>query len=77
MAVSSALAPRRSGSELRPGAYVTDGYHLYAILAVAANHSDSLVTYEDCQTLQLLVTPLAEMRGRRLGLVRAAPTGGG
>ncbi|HEY2715912.1 MAG TPA: hypothetical protein VGI73_06800 [Solirubrobacterales bacterium] len=73
MAVASPLAPRSAAVELRSGAYVTDGYRLFAILSVAAHHSDALVTYEDCQSLEMLVTPLAELRGRGLELVRAAP----
>lgn len=75
MAVGSPPASAAVAAELRPGAYVTDGYHLFAILSVAANHSDPLVTYEDCQTLQLLVSSLGELRGRRLELVRSAPAG--
>jgi hypothetical protein len=76
MAVSSPLAPGSVAAELRPGAYVTDGYRLFAILSVSANRSDALVTYEDCRSLELLVTPLAELRGRGLELVRAAPAAG-
>lgn len=73
MAASALTTPRTAAAELRPGAYVTDGYHLFAILSVAANRSDPLVTYEDCQSLELLVSPLAELRSRRLELVRSAP----
>lgn len=59
---------------IEPGAYVTDGYHLFAILSVAASgRHEPLVTYEDCRTLELLVCPVNELRQRHLELVRAAP----
>ncbi|HYC80294.1 MAG TPA: hypothetical protein VEB65_00830 [Solirubrobacterales bacterium] len=62
---------------IEPGAYVTDGYHLFAILSVAeGSRHEPLVTYEDCRTLELLVCPVAELQRRHLDLVRAAPPGG-
>jgi hypothetical protein len=73
MAVSSFLAPAKAAAELAAGAYVTDGYNLFAILSVSSSHSEAMVTYEDCRTLELLVCPLAELRRRRLELVRPAP----
>jgi hypothetical protein len=72
MAVSSFLAPGTTATELQAGAYVTDGYNLFAILSVATSHSEPQVTYEDCRTLDLLACPLAELRKRRLELVRPA-----
>jgi hypothetical protein len=74
---ASLLLPGSAAGELGAGAYVTDGYHLFAILSVATSHSESLVTYEDCQTLELLVCPLGELRKRRLELVRPAPAAAG
>jgi hypothetical protein len=69
MAVSSLATG--VATELQPGAYVTDGYHLFAILSIAeAGRHEPLVTYEDCRTLELLVCPLAELRSLRLELVR-------
>lgn len=77
MSVSSFLAPGSAiAAELGPGAYVTDGYNLLAILSIAGPTSEPLVTYEDCRTLELLVCPLAELRRRRLELVRPAPPAG-
>lgn len=73
MTVSSFLAPRNAAAELEAGAYVTDGYHLFAILSVAISRSEPLVTYEDCHTLELMVCSVAELRRRRLELVRPAP----
>ncbi|MGD9737290.1 MAG: hypothetical protein AB7V58_17035 [Solirubrobacterales bacterium] len=59
---------------IEPGAYVTDGYNLFAILSIAeGNRHEPLVTYEDCRTLDLLVCPVGELRQRHLELVRAAP----
>jgi hypothetical protein len=75
MAVSSFLAPGNASYELEAGAYVTDGYHLFAILSVTSSHSEPMITYEDCRTLELLVCPLAELRKRRLELVRPAAGG--
>ncbi|HEY1853349.1 MAG TPA: hypothetical protein VGG40_02065 [Solirubrobacterales bacterium] len=75
MSVSSFLAPgSTAAAELEAGAYVTDGYHLFAILSIASSRSEPLVTYEDCHTLELLVSSIAELRVRRLELVRPAPT---
>jgi hypothetical protein len=71
MSASPFLAPGTAATDLRAGAYVTDGYHLFAILSVATSHSEPQVTYEDCQTLDLLASPLVELRKRRLELVRA------
>jgi len=66
--------PPGLASAIEPGAYVTDGYHLFAILSVAeGRRHEPLVTYEDCRTLELLVCPISEMRQRHLELVRAAP----
>lgn len=81
MAATSFLAPTIL-TELKAGAYVTDGYHLFAILSVAErNRREPLVTYEDCLTLELLVCPVRELRSRHLELVRApveaAVAGGG
>lgn len=73
MTVSSFLAPAKAAAGLEVGAYVTDGYHLFAILSVATSRSEPLVTYEDCHTLELMVCSLAELRRRRLELVRPAP----
>jgi hypothetical protein len=68
--------PPGLASALAPGAYVTDGYHLFAILSVAEDkRHESLVTYEDCHTLELLVCPLGELGQRHLELVRAATPG--
>lgn len=76
MAVSSLRAPTAAATELRAGAYVTDGYHLFAILSIAGgNRREPLVTYEDCHTLELLVCPVNELRGRHLELVRPAAAG--
>jgi hypothetical protein len=75
MAVSSFLAPGTADAELEAGAYVTDGYNLFAILSVATSRFEPLITYEDCRTLEILACPLAELRKRRLELVRAAPAG--
>jgi hypothetical protein len=77
MAVSF-LAPELAAA-IEPGAYVTDGYHLFSILAVAeGGRHEPLVTYEDCRTLELLVCPVNELRQRHLELVRAAaPSGTG
>jgi hypothetical protein len=61
-----------ASTQLQAGAYVTDGYNLFAILSVASCHSEQQVTYEDCRTLDLLACPLAELRKRRLELVRPA-----
>ena len=72
MAASPFLAPG-SVAELQPGAYVTDGYHLFAILSVASSRSEPMITYEDCQTLELLACPLRDLRRRHLELVRRAP----
>lgn len=59
---------------IEPGAYVTDGYNLFAILSIAeGDRHEPLVTYEDCRTLELLVCPVGELRQRHLELVRAAP----
>lgn len=76
MAVSF-LAPEIAAA-IEPGAYVTDGYSLFAILSVAegARH-EPLVTYEDCRTLELLVCPVNELRQRHLEVVRAAPAKAG
>lgn len=72
MAVSSSLAPEIA-VQLEPGAYVTDGYHLFAILSVAeGNRHEPLVTYEDCRSLELLACPVNELRQRHLELVRGA-----
>jgi len=66
--------PPKLAVGLEPGAYVTDGYHLFAILSVAeGRRHEPLVTYEDCHTLELLVCPVSELRQRHLELVRAAP----
>lgn len=71
---ASSLAPEIA-AELRPGAYLTDGRDLFAILSIAeGDRRDPLVTYEDCRTLELLVCPLTELRSRRLELVRPAAT---
>ena len=68
--------PPRIAVGIEPGAYVTDGYHLFAILSVAeGGRHEPLVTYEDCRTLELLVCPIDELRRRHLELVRAAPAG--
>jgi hypothetical protein len=77
MTVSPFLAPGSLGAELEAGDYVTDGYHLFAILSVASSRFEPLVTYEDCRTLELLVCPLAELRLRRLELVRRAAASDG
>jgi hypothetical protein len=69
----SLFAPEAAAG-IEPGAYVTDGYNLFAILSVAtAGRHEPLVTYEDCRTLELLVCPVNELRQRHLELVRAAP----
>jgi hypothetical protein len=66
--------PPRLAIGIEPGAYVTDGYNLFAILSVAeSGRHEPLVTYEDCRTLERLVCPVAELRHRHLELVRAAP----
>ncbi len=66
--------PPKLAAAIEPGAYVTDGYHLFAILSVAeGGRHEPLVTYEDCQTLEIFVCPVGELRQRHLELVRAAP----
>lgn len=70
---ASFLAPAISPA-IEPGAYLTDGYHLFAILSVTAGgRRQALVTYEDCRTLELLACPADELSRRHLELVRAAP----
>jgi hypothetical protein len=72
MAASPSLAP--AAAELEPGAYVTDGCNLYAILAVShPRRAEPLVTFEDCRTLEMLVCPLADLERRHLELVRTGP----
>jgi hypothetical protein len=61
-----------ASAQLQAGAYVTDGYNLFAILSVTTCHSEPQVTYEDCRTLDLLSCPLAELRKRHLEVVRPA-----
>jgi hypothetical protein len=66
--------PPGLATAIAPGAYVTDGYHLFAILSVAeGKRHEPLVTYEDCSTLELLVCPVSELAQRHVELVRAAP----
>ena len=66
--------PPKLAVGIEPGAYVTDGYHLFAILSVAeGSRHEPLVTYEDCHTLEVLACPINELRRRHLELVRAAP----
>lgn len=70
--VASSLAPGIA-ADLQVGAYVTDGYHLFAILSVTeGKRHEPLVTYEDCRTLELLACPVSELRQRHLALVRGA-----
>lgn len=77
MTVSPFLAPGHRVAGLEAGDYVTDGYNLFAILSVATSRSEPLVTYEDCRTLELLVCPLAELRTRRLEMVRRSSVSNG
>ena len=76
--VVSFLAPEIAAA-IEPGAYVTDGYHLFAILSVAeGKRHEPLVTYEDCHTLEMLVCPVSELAQRHLEIVRtAAPSTAG
>jgi hypothetical protein len=68
---ASSLATGIATSELEAGAYVTDGYHLFAILSVSnPRRAEPVVTFEDCRTLEMLVCPLGDFERRHLELVR-------
>jgi hypothetical protein len=55
------------------GAYVTDGVDLFAVLSVSGGFGpESLVTFEDCRTLELLTCTLSEFERDKPELVRAA-----
>lgn len=72
---ASSVATGIAATELEPGAYVTDGYDLFAILSVSRpRRAEPVVTFEDCRTLELLACPLGDFERRHLELVRAGRT---
>jgi hypothetical protein len=74
MAASPSLTAGIAATDLEAGAYVTDGYNLFAILSVShPRRAEPMVTFEDCRTLEMLVCPLGDFERRHLELVRPRP----
>jgi hypothetical protein len=53
------------------GVYLTDEVFLYRIVRVVADAAGAMIDLEDCLMLDVVRVPLAEVRARRLRVIRA------
>lgn len=59
----------------RASLFLTDDVFLYRVVGVADDGTGELVQIEDCYSLDVVLVPIADLRARRLRVVRPATAG--
>jgi hypothetical protein len=67
--------PRVKQRQLAQDSYLTDGEHLFRVLSLLVNGPSTLVSIEDCLTLETHAYAASELECKRLRLVREPRAG--